>query len=264
MLSVLTLNLGAAARPRAEALLEWLAGRPEQVLLLTETSAGPGTSYMLGRFREAGYTVIKTPDQGERGAAIASRVEIVDSTALRLDGVTVPGRVAACLLECQPRVFVVALYVPSRDRSAAKTTRKEQFIASFLRALSALPGETAAHTLVGGDYNVIPRDHEPRHKGFMPFEYALLETLKTSGYTDTYTHLHPGEQAHSWIGRTGDGYRYDYFHAGTALANRIITCQYIHEPRIEKLTDHAAMTVTLDAVPRMLTTTDPASSGALF
>lgn len=264
MLSVLTVNLGAAARPRAEAMLDWLAARPEQVLLLTETSAGPGTAYLLERFREAGHTVIKTPDEGERGAAIVSCVKVLEESSAKLDGVTVPGRTAACLLDCEPRVFAVAVYVPSRDRSQSKTTRKQQFITSFQTALASLPQELAANALVGGDYNVIGRDHEPRHRGFLPFEYGLLETLEATGYVDTYASLYPGEQAHSWIGRTGDGYRYDYIHAGPALADRVTDCRYLHETRDSKLTDHAALTVTLDVVPNLLPTADPATSGALF
>jgi exodeoxyribonuclease-3 len=44
VLSVLTVNIGAASQERARLLLDWLARRPEEVLVITETSAGPGTS----------------------------------------------------------------------------------------------------------------------------------------------------------------------------------------------------------------------------
>jgi exodeoxyribonuclease-3 len=54
MLSILTVNIGAAARERAEVMLRWLAGRPEDVLVLTETSGGAGTAYLLERFHDAG------------------------------------------------------------------------------------------------------------------------------------------------------------------------------------------------------------------
>ncbi len=54
MLSILTVNIGAAARQRAEVLLAWLAARPEDVFVLTETSNGPGTAYLLEQFRTAG------------------------------------------------------------------------------------------------------------------------------------------------------------------------------------------------------------------
>jgi exodeoxyribonuclease III len=41
VLSVLTVNIGAASPGRARLLLDWLARRPEEVLVITETSAGP-------------------------------------------------------------------------------------------------------------------------------------------------------------------------------------------------------------------------------
>src|SRR6266498_4047312 len=68
MLSFLTVNIGAASRDWAESLLTWLAKQSGDVFLLTETSAGPGTDYLLTRFRDAGYAVVHTPDSnGDRG-----------------------------------------------------------------------------------------------------------------------------------------------------------------------------------------------------
>lgn len=152
---------------------------------------------------------------------------------------------------------MVSTYVPSRDRGESKTARKQEFITSLLGALDALPADVASRTLIGGDYNVIARDHQPRHQGFLPFEYGFLEHLEAVGYADVYTRVHPGEQAHSWIGRTGEGYRYDYLHAGAALTEMVSGCRYLHETRERRLTDHAAVTMSLNVVPELLTTNDP-------
>jgi hypothetical protein len=48
---MMTINIGAASPDRARMLLDWLARRPEDVFILTETSAGPGTTYLLDQFR---------------------------------------------------------------------------------------------------------------------------------------------------------------------------------------------------------------------
>jgi exodeoxyribonuclease III len=61
------------------------------------------------------------------------------------------------------------------------------------------------------------------------------------GLVDALQRCAPNEQAYSWIGRTSDGYRYDYFHIGRALAKRVRTCAYLHETRERRLTDHAAV-----------------------
>ncbi|WP_155354190.1 hypothetical protein [Acrocarpospora macrocephala] len=262
---MLTVNIGAAARDRAERMLGWLASRPEQVFLLTETSAGTGTTYLLDRFRQAGWAVINTPDVGDRGAALVSQVPVVDQ-AWPLREVSIPGRVAAALLDTQPATYVVALYVPSRDRSQAKTERKQIFIRSVVDALAGLPADYRDNLVLGGDYNVITRTHRPLHPGFLPFEFAFLEALQEHGLADAHDHCWPGSQPYSWIGRTGDGYRYDYLHVGKALADRIGSCAYLHETREQSLTDHAAQTLTLHIDATILDTGEMAESGkiALF
>ena len=254
MLSFLTVNIGAAARERAEALLGWLAKRSEDVFLLTETSAGAGTDHLLNQFRSAGYAVVQTPgSNGDRGAALVSRVKLHTGPFQHFASVSLPGRLAGAVLDTEPRVGVLSVYVPSRDRSLDKTEKKQAFITSLLAGLDAMPDELRGRLVIGGDYNVIARDHRPLHPGFLPFEFGLLEGLERHGFVDTHQHCAPGVQAHSWIGRTGDGYRYDYFHVGRELGSRIAACAYLHETRELRLTDHAAVSLGLDvdAVTRL-------------
>ena len=102
--------------------------------------------------------------------------------------------------------------------------------------------------------------------GFLPFEYGLLETLADAGLIEAHEHCTPGAQPHSWIGRTGDGYQYDYFHVARELDARIEACAYLHETREQQLTDHAAVTLSLRADAARLDIGDPTESGeiALF
>ena len=254
MLSILTINIGAASRDRAEALLAWLRGRAEDVFLLTETSAGAGTTYLLDQFRQAGFAVLHTPtDNGDRGAALVSRIRVAADLGDHFADVSLPGRVAMAVLDTQPPVAVLGVYVPSRDRSLHKTERKQAFIASLQEALDRMPGQLRDSMVVGGDYNVIARSHRPLHPGFLPFEFALLAGLEARGFVDAHLRCAPGQQVYSWVGRTGDGYRYDYLHVGQALADRIDGCAYLHETREQRLTDHAAVTLDLriDSAQRM-------------
>ena len=89
--------------------------------------------------------------------------------------------------------------------------------------------------------------------GFLPFEFDLLDELERHGFVDAHARSAPGVQAHSWIGRTGDGYRYDYFHVGRELAGSMAGCEYLHQTRLQRLTDHAAVTLELEvaAVSRL-------------
>ena len=208
--------------------------------------------------------MVHTPDvNGDRGAALVSRVRVAGRLA-GLSDITIPGRVAAAVLATEPAVAVLGVYVPSRDRSADKTDKKQAFVASFLKALDKLPADTRDRLIMGGDYNVIARSHRPLHPSFLPFEFGLLEALEAHGLVDAHERCSPGEQPYSWIGRTGDGYRYDYFHVGRELAEHIQGCAYLHETRELRLTDHAAVTLqlTVDSAAR-LETGDPTAEDAL-
>ena len=61
-------------------------------------------------------------------------------------------------------------------------------------------------------------------------------------------------------------YRYDYFHVGRALTERITTCAYLHETRDQRLTDHAAVALRLqlDTVERLPTRDLAGDEATLF
>lgn len=245
MLSVLTLNVQAASLVRAQRLLAWLDARDDDVVILTETSNGPGTAYLLNQCAAAGRHVVHTRTQdGDRGCAIVSRLPVSTRRDL-LPEVSLPARAVMVTLQTNPAVTALGLYVPSSDRAPAKVAKKRTFLASVLDGLRQLNDEHRAQLIIGGDYNVIPRDHQPKYSAFLPFEYDFLDGLAQLGLTDAHQELHGAVQAYSWMGRAGNGYRFDYLHTGAALTSKLDTCEYLHEPREKKLTDHAAVAATL-------------------
>jgi exodeoxyribonuclease-3 len=243
VLRLLTLNMQAAALPRAQALLDWLDNRDDDVVILTETSNGPGTAYLLRRCQEAGLSVTWTSSgDGDRGCAIISRLPATARTEMSA-AVTLPGRAAVVTIHAGIDITVLGLYVPSSDRAPHKVAKKRAFLASVLTALEK--AERGAF-VVGGDYNVISRDHQPNYAAFLPFEYQFLDALVGLGLTEAHRHLHPGIQVHSWYGRGGNGYQFDYFHTGPALTGLVDGCSYVQEPRERGLSDHAAVTLTVN------------------
>ncbi|MEA2493876.1 MAG: exodeoxyribonuclease [Thermoleophilaceae bacterium] len=245
-LSAMTLNIGAAAAPRAEAILEWVAARGDDVVVLTETSGGPGTRLLVAGLAECGYAVREMLPEGvrDRGVLVASRLPVHQVFRTRID-VTLPWRAVGMVLDTDPRVAVLGVYVPSRDRSPVKVARKEQFIDSFLASVGRLPGSLRGRLLVVGDYNVVRREHEPWLPGFFDYEYRLHEELERLGFAAAHDLDGHSVHPHSWIGRTGTGYLYDYVHVGSALHDHVDHCAYLHEPRTTRLSDHAAVEVRL-------------------
>jgi len=249
MLSILTLNIGAASSRRAELILEWLSGRPEDVFILTETSAGDGTRLLLDRFRGAGYSIVAHHNHdGDRGVALVSRVQIETDLVEGMVDVTIPIRVAGAVIRSDPPTTVLGLYVPSRDASLEKVEKKHLFIDSVLAAVRRMSSSSIATTVVGGDYNVIPRHHRPLHPGYLDFEFGFLDELERLGLTDAQAHVAPNEQVYSWVGRTGAGYKYDYFHAGPTIVSMIERVEYISASRELGFTDHSAVSLEISGI----------------
>ncbi len=243
-LQALNLNIGAAAVPRAEAILSWLRRRSEDVFVLTETSAGDGTRLLLNGLQARGYRTFFATDARDRGVAVASRIPVHDVLDSQLS-LTLPWRASGVVLDTRPRVALIGVYVPSRDRSPVKVARKEAFIVSLLQSVRSLSASLRSRLLLIGDYNAVARRHSPPIPGFFPYEYTFHDELEGLGLKAAHELRGEGVQPHSWIGRTGNGYLYDYVHVGKALQSNIERCRYLHGPRERGLTDHAAVTVRL-------------------
>ncbi|GAB2622867.1 hypothetical protein GCM10027168_63570 [Streptomyces capparidis] len=266
-LGVLTFNLNNPSPERAERQLAWLAARPEHVLVLTETADSAGCALLADRFAAAGHQVAfpRPRERGERGVMIVSRLP-AEHREMGLE--YLPHRAAAVTVPTDAGPLdVVGLYVPSRDATEAKTTRKRAWLEA---CRAALPPGTRGNRLILGDLNILEPDHRPRYRFFQPYEYAFYTWLGTFGYRDAFRALHPDAAEYSWVGRTGDGYRYDHAHISGHLAADLRACSYVHQPRTgpDRLTDHSALTLHLALTPvALLPVADPtalAASGTLF
>ena len=82
--------------------------------------------------------------------------------------------------------------------------------------------------------------------------------------TDVFRHCHGEAVEHSWVGRTGDGYRYDHAFCTTDLEHLISGCDYLHQTRHDKLTDHSALTAQLAIEPPELLPCTPPAAATLF
>ena len=251
LLRLCTLNISGPSVQRAERLTEYLLGLEADVLVLTETRDNKGTELLIANLAAAGYDGAqrwRRPPSRERGVIVLSRVRssgfwprrCVDLRHRLVYGVIRLGE------QCPVRT--VAAYVPSRDASQPKIERKRKFLAQMLEALEGAARDHHPVVLIG-DLNIVSRDHEPRYAAFRSWEYEVFGRLAEVGLVDVFAELHPGVQAHSWIGRTGNGYRYDYAFVSKELIDYVIACEYLNEPRERGLSDHAGLLLSLRTEP---------------
>lgn len=266
-LSLITVNVGAPSLGRARRQLRWLAERPEDVLVLTETKATPGSQLLAEAFSAAGYTVA-FPEHapGELGVMIVSKLATTpDPLAAAMT--YLPARATGVVVDTTDGPLrVVGAYAPSRDATATKTERKKTWIQRFQHALDSTASDIPL--LLLGDLNVLEPTHTPAHRGqFAPFEYGFYTGLTDQqGLIDLFRHLHPDRVEHSWARRPELGYRYDHAHGSPALAEHLTACDYVHETREmghdgTRLTDHSGLAVRIElTATTTLLTSDPATA----
>ncbi len=243
-LRLFTLNISGPSTERAARLQQTLDLLDADLLVLTETRDNVGTRQMLDVYRERGYTVVAPtpPTSNERGVAVIHRLAAGIPPPTR--SVDLGHRLAVTRIEGDRPFTLVGAYVPSRDASAGKILRKQAFLAQLTSLLQELPADEDVVLL--GDFNIVGRSHVPRYPAFRAWEYDALEAIAASGLIDVFALLNPGVQAHSWIGRKGAGYRYDYGFVSECLVDRLVACDYLHEFRLAGLSDHAGVLVAVE------------------
>lgn len=233
-------NIANPSAQRAGIQAQWLKKRKEDILVLTEAKKSEGCKFLERYFQAYGYKVIFLyPEENEYG------VMIVSKHPLRLSSLCssmkyIPSRVISATVNILDNEFeIVGVYVPSRDASDVKTEKKKKFLEMLSLTLESNPAP--GKRVFCGDLNILEPDHNPKYSFFEKWEYDFYSSLSQYQLHDTFRYLHPGKQEYSWVGRTNDGYRYDHCFASTDLLPLVQHCYYLHEPRLEKLSDHSAL-----------------------
>ena len=241
VLRVCALNVNSAGTDRAQPLLEWLIGTRRNVLALTEMRPSDGGRLILSGLEADGFHVARTAgwQDSQYMAVVASRgFEIAPVTPAPFDP-----RVATVDLATAGRqpVRVIGVYAPTNGMTAESSLRRRYFQGQFLDYLAAI---TWPAMCVAGDLNVVEPGHRPPLEGFEDHDYAFYTRLTQSGLDDAYRYLNPDGTDHSWASDRFGGQRLDHALISPATGT-IRECRYDHAPRTRRLTDHAALLITV-------------------
>lgn len=239
-------NIANPSIERAARQAEWLRKRPENIFVLTEAKKSEGCIFLERYFQAYGYNVIfPKPEEKEFGVIVVSKLPLTLSSFSESVNY-LRSRVTSVIANLQGRKFeIIGLYVPSRDSSYEKTEKKKRFIQEIKRVLEANPRHPKR--IFCGDFNVLEPDHNPRYPFFEEWEYDFYQSLSQYQLKDAFRQLNQGIQEYSWVGKTGDGYRYDHCFVSEQLLPLLGECYYFHELRQpqSKLSDHSALITVL-------------------
>jgi exodeoxyribonuclease III len=246
-LRLMTWNVQHAAPTRAHRQAAWLAGHDgADVLVLTEVSNSAGGRALVQALRAYGYEVIVPDSTGnDFMVVVAARAGQLEAVPIRVGHL--PHRLVAVRVQVSMRtVGVVGLYVPSRGPQQRRNQDKRAFQQAVGAELPHLAMELGCEPIVvAEDLNVVEPGHQPHYAVFGEWEYRFYEKFAACGLVDAFRALHPHAIEHSWLGRSGNGYRFDHIFVTREHHRLLGACGYLHQPRLDGLSDHAAMTVTL-------------------
>lgn len=237
-------NINNPSLKRARNQAAWLRKQSADVFVLTECKHSEGCDFLEKYFQTFGYYVVfSKPEKNEYGVMIISKHKLtksifsnhIDYLQSRVISVKVPF--------FNDELEVIGIYVPSRDSGYEKKERKKRFIKKLISALEK--ENDSIRRVFCGDFNVLEPKHIPHYPIFENWEYDFYSNLNKYQLKDAFRHLSPEIQEYSWVGRKGDGYRYDHFFVTSDLIPLVQKCYYYHEPREMKLSDHSALISTL-------------------
>lgn len=238
--SVFCWNIANPSIERVGRQVEWLRKRSEDILFLTETKQSEGCIFLERYFQAYGYNVVfPRPEGKEFGVIIVSKHPLTPSNFSASVGY-LQARVASVKLSLTSgELEIIGVYVPSRDSSSEKIGKKKRFLEILTNTLETAP--QVSMRIFCGDLNVLEPNHIPHYPFFEEWEYDFYRNLTKYQLKDAFRHFHPSIQEYSWVGRTGDGYRYDHCFVSENLLPLVKKCYYLHEPREIKLSDHSAL-----------------------
>ncbi len=247
-LSLLNWNIGNPSRRRAIRQSRIILDLNPDIVVLTEVKASAGSLFLQERFAAFGYEIFFDNPSEDYGVIIASRIP--NSFRIRFPLGFKPHRAVGVLGESFfGSLLMMGIYVPSRGPTGRRNVDKRRFQSEFLNSFESLLARSDADVVLAGDLNVIERDHVPLYDFFGEWEYAFYEGFTRLGMVDAFRLLNPGGKDHSWFGQSGDGYRFDHIFISESLSRFGMRCKYIHEPRLENLSDHSVMWMELARSP---------------
>lgn len=244
-ISIFCWNIGNPSIERAKKQAEWLLKRSEDFFILTEAKGSKGCLFLKNFFVFHKYNVIM-PDMNskEYGVMAVSKYpfEISDFNK-NID--FLPSRAISIISNFPTgKIEIIGLYVPSRNTDRDKIIKKRTFIEKISNALKRSSNDIR---IVCGDFNILEPNHYPRYRFFKNWEYQFYNNLIDFNLTDAFRCLNPDTKEYSWVGKTGDGYRYDHIFISNSAVNLVNKCFYDHSPRSIRLSDHSGIIAEIRA-----------------
>ncbi len=227
-----TWNLRHGGGKRIKQILETLKENNNiDVLILTEFRNNQNKLTIENELKNQGYEFIETLDVEPKlnSVLIASKREFKS----REDFPTLKIHKQRVLKVKIGEYNIYGCYFPGQD------LKKEVF--EFL--LTEIEKNGKENLIITGDINTGKHFLDKNGATFYHSDY--LEKFEKRGLIDAWRKVHGEKKEYTWFSNAGNGFRLDHFFIDENLSERIVNCEYKHNYREEKISDHSMMILEL-------------------
>lgn len=228
MLKFLSWNILQGGGSRAAGVVKFIASEKPHIVVLSEFRNNDKGNYIRKQLLDLGFNfqAVSLTHSDTNSVLIASRVAFNSRLFLhtKLD-------FAHAVIAADFDAFhLYGVYLPHKKKH---------------KLFELLIDEVAINkpALIMGDFNTGKNFIDQKGDSF--WYVTELTKLEKTGTADAFRYINGDVTAYSWFSHQGNGYRYDHIYVSKELLPVINTCDYIHEAREEKLSDHSPMFLTL-------------------
>ncbi|HJO88168.1 MAG: exodeoxyribonuclease III [Alphaproteobacteria bacterium] len=259
-MKIATWNVNSV-RARLAHLLGWLDKATPDILLLQEIKC-MDDAFPILEIETAGYNCAVRGQKSYNGVAILSRTPLEDViTELPGDSCDEQARYVEAVTEFSKGVIRVAsLYLPNGNPVDGE---KYPYKLAWMERLTAHAGNLLTYEeplVLGGDYNVIPRDDDVYNPEAWREDALACPEIRREfrallhlGFTDAVQTTHPDGSAYTFwdykggVWKNDHGLRLDHLLLSPQAADRLFSCGIDRGPRgLEKPSDHTPVWCELE------------------
>ncbi len=228
MLKVLSWNIQQGGGSRVKPILSFLTKQAAQIIILSEFRNNKSGAFLRTKLLEQGYQFqfVSLGTSDTNSVLIASQLPC-SSTLFRDKKIDFDHSIICVEFEA---FKCFGVYLPHKKKHTLFDILHQEVV-----------GEKPS--IIAGDFNT--GINLVDQKGTSFWYTDELKKLDDLNLHDAFRHVHGNVESYSWYSHQGNGYRYDHTYVHNDLLPLVKQCDYIHEAREKKWSDHSPMILEL-------------------
>ena len=231
MNKILTWNLRHGGGSRVTMIIETLKLHSNATtIILTEFRNNENASIIQSSLSESGFIhqFTTTAEPTKNSVLIASKENFKSKTFPEL-----AEHSQRVIKVFNDNFSIYGCYFPGQDN--------KKYIFDFL--LKEIKQQPTSKIIITGDINT--GKHFIDEKGATFFHSDYINKIEEHNFFDAWRHFHHDKKEYTWFSNAGNGFRLDHFFVHNNLKEKVVSCNYIHDYREEKISDHSMMLLEL-------------------